>query len=199
MNDRLVGIVELRPEAGDLAGVERGINSGSADKRQPQDDKEYAFFLHLRMNSKGLPLISVVASRRARGVSEPAGANHIMRGPDGIEFFLEDFEPVEVIKIGPTAIDERAETVPARGKPAAAKAGKRGRAKVKPFVAFLLGKGQQLGEQRIHQELVHIGHVAHQVDRDLILVGTAPYIGESNDFAVFLQHGNIETLLNTHR
>ncbi len=57
----------------------------------------------------------------------------------------------------------------------------------------MLAGHQQLREKRVHKELVHIRHVAHEVDSDFIFVRAAPYVGKSHDFSVAFQHCNVKT------
>ncbi len=39
---------------------------------------------------------------------------------------------------------------------------------------------------------MYIGHVAHEVDGDFILVRTTPHVSESHDFSVTFQHCDVE-------
>lgn len=117
-----------------------------------------------------------------------------MRGKEGIEFLIEEFEKVEVIKIGKKEIDEREEKVKERGKNDEDKEGKRGREKVKKFVELLIGKGKKIGEKRINKEIVKIGNVENKVESDIIIVGKEKYIGERKDLEVFIKKGNIEKI-----
>ncbi len=73
MDNRLVGIDDFCPEPRDFTSMHCAVHARCCHQRQSEHNKENASFRHLRMNSSGLPLMRVVASRRARGVSRPPG------------------------------------------------------------------------------------------------------------------------------
>src|SRR5262245_26654443 len=100
-----------------------------------------------------------------------------------MEFLLEATEALEVVELLAVAKRERAESIPERRRGARLEARERRHADVQPRVALLLRPESDAEEKVLHHARRRPAAVAHQVRRELLVVGAAPEVREGDHLA----------------
>src|ERR1044072_658830 len=103
--------------------------------------------------------------RRARA----GRRSQVARAPERAELVLVGVQALEIIKLLPVTVDQRADLMPERGEGVALQPRERRHAEIEPAVTLLLRPEHEFEEQEFHRPDRRIGGVAHQVDADLLL------------------------------